>query len=462
MSIELATIELPWFGVEPHLPPLSIEEYETRTAALVRRMGETSLDLLVVYADREHAANLEFLTGFDPRFEEAVLLLDATGKRLLLVGNECLGFLPDDRLGIPARLFQDLSLLGQPRGESAPLGEILTGFGVGRGIRAGCVGWKYFGPTLGGARLPAIDVPAYLVDLLRELTGDPALVTNATPLLMDAGSGLRVASSAQQLARFEYAAIRTSQAVRTAVEHLAPGVEEQALERQFYPAGLPLSCHAMVSFGDKARRGLASPSARTAALGDAFTMAFGLKGALSCRAGAIARGPEDLSDELRGFYPALARNYFDVVATWYAQVKVGARAGDVFAAVDARRDDRLFRFAVNPGHYIHLDEWVHSPFTRDSDIRLRSGTALQMDIIPVSRGPFCYINAEDGIALADEALREEIAGRLPHMWRRIEARRTFMQQALGLEIDASVLPLSNTPGWLAPYSLAPSRMFVRR
>ena len=46
---------------------------------------------LVVYADREHAANLHWLTGFDPRFEEAVLLL-TEAEALLLAGNECLAY----------------------------------------------------------------------------------------------------------------------------------------------------------------------------------------------------------------------------------------------------------------------------------------------------------------------------------------------------------------------------------
>ena len=49
---------------------------------------------LVVYSDREHFANLAYLTGFDPRFEEALLILSAEPKPLLIVGNECLGYLP--------------------------------------------------------------------------------------------------------------------------------------------------------------------------------------------------------------------------------------------------------------------------------------------------------------------------------------------------------------------------------
>jgi hypothetical protein len=285
-------------------------------------------------------------------------------------------------------------------------------------------------------------------------------VTNATALFMDPDTGARVENGASQLARFEYAAIRTSESVRVAMQHLKPGVEERDLERHFSPAGLTLSCHPMVSFGDKAQRGLSSPSARVARLGDTFTIAFGLKGALTARAGAVARGRDDLPVDLQDFYPAFAANYFDVVSTWYEHVKAGACAGDVFAAVEAKRNSTLYRFAVNPGHYLHLDEWVHSPFAPGSRTLLRSGAALQMDIIPISAGPFCYINVEDGIALADEALRSEIASKFPAMWSRIKARRSFMTEALGIRLDESVLPLSNTPAWLPPYALEPTQILV--
>jgi hypothetical protein len=189
-------------------------------------------------------------------------------------------------------------------------------------------------------------------------------------------------------------------------------------------------------------------------------MAFGLKGALNARAGIVGHGPEDLSPELRQFYPAFAANYFDVVSTWYEHVKVGACAGDVFDAVEAKRDSALYRFAVNPGHYLHLDEWVHSPFTRGSRTILRSGAALQMDIIPISVGPFCYINGEDGIALANEGLRSEIASTFPAMWSRIQLRRAFMTKVLGIRLDESVLPFSNTPGWIPPYALEPGRILT--
>ena len=131
--IEIVPIELPQFGgLDEPLPPIPLTEYEVRLAAAVARMNEAHLDFLVVYADREHCANMAFLTGFDPRFEEAVLLLDSAGRRWLLVGNECMGYLPDARLKCETILFQEFSLMGQPRGDSRSLRSIFAAFGIGQ------------------------------------------------------------------------------------------------------------------------------------------------------------------------------------------------------------------------------------------------------------------------------------------------------------------------------------------
>lgn len=351
--------------------------------------------------------------------------------------------------------------MGQPRNGSRPLRRILRDFGVGPGQRVGCAGWKYFEGKLlpGGARV--LDVPAYLAELLRDLAGKPTRVVNATGIFMDVRDGLRVINEPEQIAQFEYAASVTSEGVLNLLRHLRPGVAECDLEQHLDSRGLPLSCHRMISFGDKARRGLASPSAQRAKLGEPYTIGFGVQGALTSRAGMIAAGPRDLAGALRDFYPALAANYFHVVATWYANIRVGASAGAVARAVEEVRDGKLYRFAVNPGHYLHLDEWVHSPFCLGSRVRLRSGMALQMDIIPVSLGPFCYINGEDGVVLADARLRAELAQGFPELWQRTQARRRFMRESLGLELDDSVLPLANLAAWLPPWALDLDHALIR-
>ena len=63
----------------------------TGVARLRERMDAERYTHLVVWADREHSANLSYLTGFDPRFEEAILIVGRDGEPAILVGNECWG-----------------------------------------------------------------------------------------------------------------------------------------------------------------------------------------------------------------------------------------------------------------------------------------------------------------------------------------------------------------------------------
>ena len=458
---QLATVEL-LPGLPPQtLPELPFAVYRSRIETTLARMHKLGLDVLAVYGDREHCANLAFLTGFDPRFEEALLLLAADGRNKLLVGNECMGYLPDAALGLEVEPFQDFSLLGQARNGSRPLRQILAEFGIEAGRRVGCVGWKYFDDALIAGQEQALEVPAYLVDLLRELCADSQCVINATAIFMHPQTGLRIHSEPGQIARFEYAAGITSAGVTTLLRNLHAGVREQDLERHLDAHGLPLSCHRMIGFGEKARRGLASPGASSARIGDPFTTAFGVVGALTCRAGVIAQGPEDLPTELQDFYPRFAANFFAATAAWYEALAVDASAAEVFAAVETVRDPRLFELALNPGHYLHLDEWVHSPFAAGSKVVLQSGMVLQMDIIPVSRGPFACANAEDGVVLADARLQAELSDCFPDCWGRLVARRDWMRRVLGISLHDTVFPLADTTGWFAPYALDLQRAYVK-
>src|SRR6266404_632981 len=82
--INTAAIKLPEFGRPSVRPDISVELYHVRLAQTVERMRAEKLQVLLVYADREHSANMAYLTGFDPRFEEALLLLSAGGRSKLL------------------------------------------------------------------------------------------------------------------------------------------------------------------------------------------------------------------------------------------------------------------------------------------------------------------------------------------------------------------------------------------
>src|SRR5688500_13381222 len=169
----LADIELPDFGMPLKEPLLPQSIYVERIERLRNRMEERGYDHLVVWADREHSANLAYLSGFDPRFEEAVLAVGASGDPAVLVGNECHGMAAGAPLPMRLVTFQDLSLPGQPRDASASLPAILHDEGIGGGSRVGVVGWKTY------ATRDTIEVPAFLVDALRRATPG-GLVENAT------------------------------------------------------------------------------------------------------------------------------------------------------------------------------------------------------------------------------------------------------------------------------------------
>src|SRR5271165_7410932 len=125
----LIAIDWPEFGVAACPPPPPTAELEARIDNLRSGMEKLGLTHTVVYGDREHFANLTYLTGFDPRFEEALLIVGRTATPLILVGNECEAYLGFSSLHAAGRMrherFQSFSLLGQPRDQSRALREIL-------------------------------------------------------------------------------------------------------------------------------------------------------------------------------------------------------------------------------------------------------------------------------------------------------------------------------------------------
>jgi len=455
-TARLAEVELRDFGMPDASPELPSSTYAARLERLRERMDAAGYDLVLVYADREHSANLSYLTGFDPRFEEAVLVTGDAGDPAILVGNENWGTAGAAPLPMRRHRFQDLSLPSQPRDRSRPLGEILSEEGVAPGSRVGVIGWKTY------ASPEAIEAPAFLVDELRRLVGPTGSVRNATGLLIDPGDGLRVINEVEQLAAFEYAACHTSQGVRDLLFGLRPGMTEAEAVQLLRWNGMPLSCHLMLTAGPRATFGLLSPGTRPIERGDRFTIAFGIWGALNCRAGFVVEDAGELPAGIRDYVDKLVGPYFEAVAEWYGALRIGQRGGALQEIVDRRLGDPFFGIFLNPGHQIHLDEWINSPISPGSQTELRSGMAFQVDIIPATGTDYFTTNIEDGIALADEGLRERFADAYPAAWARIGARRAFMAEALGLELHPDVLPFSNIPAYLPPFLLAPGRAMTLR
>ena len=456
-AVALKTVSLPEFGEPTVMPRLSRSTYEARIEKLMELAGKAGFDAIVVYGDREHAANISYLSGYDPRFEEALLVAVPGRQPSLLIGNEGWGYAelcdgPYERV-----LYQTFSLPAQPRGRSNSLPDILAACGLEAGQRIGAIGWKPFGAGDAGFGEATLDLPSFVADTLRTLAGPRGAVLNAANLLMHPANGMRAINEADQLACFEFAATYTSQGLRNVLQGIEPDMTELQAARLMGINGLPQCCHPMLSAGRRAAYGLPSPSLDVMRRGDPVTMAYGIQGGLNARAGFLVESAAELPRGIADYVEKLVAPYFAGVVDWYETIGIGVAGGALWKAVHDRIGDPFFGVSLNPGHLIHIDEWMHSPIFRGSGIELKSGMALQVDVIPATGTDYFTTNIEDGIALADAALREEIAARHPQAWARIEARRAFMTDVLGIRLKPEVLPFSNIPAFLPPFGLSLNR-----
>ncbi len=460
-GVRLIDAKLPAFGVPDVRPELSKRLYAARFAAFAERVHAAGLDAAVVYADREHFANLAFLTGFDPRFEEALMIFVPGREPVLLAGPENQGPARSATIDLDVRLYPPFGLLGQDRSRTPALADLFAEAGIRAGGSVGTVGWKYYSRAESPQPDTWLEIPSFVADTLRGLVGKSGRVANATALLMDASTGLRATNEIEQLAAFEFAASHVSEAVKRVVFGVKPGMREFEAATLLRQEGFALSCHAMLSAGPRAYQGLGSPSDRVIERGDPFTVALGIWGALTCRAGFMVADALELPETIRDYAERLAGPYFACAAEWYETIGIDVEGGAIDALVKRHLGDPFFGVGLNPGHLIHLDEWMNTPIYPGSRERLKSGQAIQLDIIPATGTPYFTSNIEDGIALLDDRGRAAFAERYPDAWRRIETRRAFMADILGIRLKPEVLPFSNLAGYLPPFVLSPTRVFAR-
>ena len=453
MPAALREIAIPAFGLPSAPPVIPAASYEKRCREAYARAG---CDWLVVYADREHNANIAFLSGYDPRFEEALLLLGPRDRRVLVVGNEGLGYAPEAGLpGLDVALAQSMSLMGQDRALKPALAAVLRDAGLTPGQTVGLAGWKYLEPPERDDSAAGFFVPDAFVALVAGIAGGREALRDSTHVLMHPATGLRAVIDADQIALHEWGAARASAALWRIIEATRIGVTELEAASAMGYAGEPLTAHVMVATGDARRDvvGLRSPGGRVVKAGDGVTAGIGYWGGLSARAGLAAEHDEAFLNT--------AAAYFEGLAAWYDAADIGAAGGAIFDAVTTALARGGLRSALNPGHLTGHDEWIHTPVRSGSTEPIASGMPFQVDIIPTPLERGWALNCEDGVVFADAALRAELSDRHPAAFERIEARRRFVRDAIGVPIRDSILPLSSTPLCLPPFWLAPQRLLSR-
>jgi hypothetical protein len=455
-GVRLAEINLPEFELPRELPVVPAATYQARVDSLFAEIDRRGLDAVIVYGDREHFANTAFLTGFDPRYEESLMVFVPGRVPTMIVGNESVGYAGITPYEVQIIRLSKFSLIGQPDPDDVTLSSALRAAGIDdpKVQRLGFAGWKYFE----GAETEGwIEVPHFIVTQVAAMV---STVENVTDIFVG-DRGLRLTNDIDQIAYFEFVGGHGSQAIRRLITGIRPGMTELEASALMTPMMLPFNYHpTMLGGREHTGYGVASPGGRELQVGDPVAAGLGYWGSNTARAGFLVENESQLPDDVTDYVDKLVAPYYATAAAWYSTIKIGLTAGELYDVTASRIGDPFYGIFLNPGHYIHLDEWPMSPVKPGSSTVFTSGAAVQLDIIPITGSAYHTSQIEDGIVLADADLRSQLTAAYPAMMNRVAQRRDMLQNTFGITLDESVLPLSNTAGYLPPYWLAPQLAMV--
>ncbi|MEI2405258.1 M24 family metallopeptidase [Niallia taxi] len=430
---------------------LNDETLEQHKQKILKRMQEKQLDVIVVYADREHGVNFGYLTGFEPRFEEAALVLHKDGKAYMMLGNESLRMQQYSRIKVEAVHTPYFSLPNQPMETSKTLAGLMEDAGIKQGMKVGIAGWKLFTSSLEDNE-QIYDVPYFIVTAIKEVVGEQGLLLNATSIFIHPGSGARVIMNANEIAHYEFGASLASDRMLRLLNKLQTGMTEMELAGELAAWGQQTNVQTIVATGDRFTNAVVAPRAKKVSIGDKFSATLGFRGGLSSRSGYAVTSQEDLPEEVRDYLEVVAKPYYAASVAWYENIAIGLRGNEMYELIEEVIPKAEYGWKLNPGHLTAGEEWMSSPIYSGSEIPVESGMLFQMDIIPSIPG-YGGASAEDGVAIADEKLRDELAALYPDVWERIQARRDYMINTLGINLKPEVLPLSTINGYMRPYLL---------
>jgi len=436
------------FKINPeNVPVITGVDYQKRINELWK-LADGKYTHIIVYADREHFSNMEYLTGFDPRFEEALLILSQDAKPMLIVGLEGLGYCKKINFDINVELFTTFGLAGQPRKLGKRLPQLLAEAGINEKSKVGLAGWKCYIADDFEEYNKIFDVPHYIVACIEKLSKS---VYNCADLFTSNEYGIRHNLDAKEIILAEIASTKISRSTYNAIKSLEEGMNEVEASKLLQFDGEALCTHPSMSFGmPNVSYGLQSPlyhkklvSGETTSVGMAYRRS-------NCHR--LNLFVKDESEMPEGSMDYFFIPYFISVVKWYEAMKIGVTGGEIYdTAMEPLGSYEKFGVVLNPGHLIHTDEWSNAPFYKNSKVQIRSGMLIQCDYTVSWQNPVLLAHIEDGIAIADASLRAEIEKLAPATMRRINARRKLMTETLGIKISEEVLPLSDIQGMMFIY-----------
>lgn len=430
-------------GVIIQLTDQTIKERHKKVLKLMEIKGLTSL---IVYADKEHGSNFEYLVGFIPRFEEALLVLNIDGTSTLILGNENYNKAKFSRIKVNGKKCSLFSLPNQPMGTQEELDKVLSEVRLNTSGLVGIVGWKLI-PGMKNQ----FDIPEFIVNSIASLVGREKLI-NATDLFIDPRYGARITNNANEIAHYEYGASLASDALLEAMDALEINKSEMEIGEILTKHGQYNNVVTITSFGERFVKGNLYPSNKLLKKGDKVSLTVSYRGGLSSRSGYAVQNLSELEEVDRGYFSEVVLPYFNAYHYWLTNIKIGDNAGDFYKKFIEYYPQDKYGWELCPGHLTANEEWMSSPFYENSDAIIQSGMIFQVDFIP-SQPNHHGVSAESTVALADKNLRDEIRQEYPELWKRIENRRKYLREELNIYLSDEVLPLASTVGYYRPFLL---------
>jgi len=304
--------------------------------------------------------------------------------------------------------------------------------GIGENTRVGLIGWKYLEEHEIDNHLHSHFVPSLIVDNLRLLTTDRNIV-NASDIMSNPSDGLRILHNAHQLSTIEANSTKLTNILNSAFKMVMPGMNEVDIARLLkfsgeHPLYYPIVC---VS-AERIKLAYAVPSTKYRLTdGEQLLISVGFGGAAQAREGRFLKYNKRYLDAP---FLRIYEQFFVLKFLWLVNLSIGKTGNEIYQIV---RDAYGKNFLVNPGHNIdEYQEWTNSIFRSGDATQLQSGMVFHIDVITETFN-------NDTIALASKELQEQLSQEYPETYSRIQYRRKYLKDIIGLSLDESVLPFSD-------------------
>lgn len=444
--------------LEKNIYPVEIsdETINKRKENVLEKMKMDNIDALIIYADLEHGGNFEYLCGFLPRFEEALLVLHQDGKAQMVLGNENLNKASKARIDVKSIHMPHFSLPNQPMNTTKTVSETLKECGLETYETVGIVGWKNFTSKL-DENSKLFDIPGYIVEAFKKVYTNINFI-NGTYIFIGE-DGVRTTNNANEFAHYEFGAALAGNSILDVLNEIVVGKTEMELADKLDRYGQRNSVVTIMATGERFVKANMYPTNKKISLGDPLSITIGYKGGLQSRGGFAINSEDELPEGQKDYIKKVAAPYFNAVKEWLENIHIGMEGRELYNLIESVLPKEKYGWELNPGHLCADEEWLSSPIYPESKEILKSGMLFQIDIIPSVKG-YCGISCESGIMLADKDLINKIKEEYPYIWDRIEKRRKYIKNILGINISEEIIPTSAATALCKPFLLNKELAFI--